>query len=77
MSAISYKLLKILFNKDKEFMHKMFNDIMNNKVNTDFIAQMIVVPIFKKNKKKATQDKVESFRQICLGDTCLKIVEGC
>jgi len=75
MSGISYKLLKLIFKHDNQFLLDVINDIMNDRVNTEFLSQMIVIPIRKKNK--ISLEKCEAWRMICLGDTLEKITQKC
>ena len=69
VSGISWKLLKIMFKNDPDFITEVINDIINDRVE-DFsaFAEMIVIPIFKSNKKGANAADCNSFRCLNLGE---------
>ena len=45
VSGISYKLLKLIFKYDSEFMTRAVNDVVNDRTNCDVLSEMIVIPI--------------------------------
>jgi hypothetical protein len=78
ISGISWKMLKFIYSKDSDFIVGIVNDIVNNKIeNVDIFCEMIVLPIFKSNKKGISPSECSSFRCINLSEVLIKLVEGC
>jgi len=55
---------------------EVINDIVNNRTEADAFDEMIVVPIYKANKKLPTSN-INAFRSISLGECMFKLAEAC
>lgn len=71
---MTYKLLKVMFKTNRDFITKLLDDIVNFRVNPAMFYNLNITPIYKTAKK----EKVflpKAFRAVSAGDVLFKASE--